>query len=258
MTTFDIYIDQISDYVDAMCKNGRLARETSCANSRFFLPFKVGTGASSGLVMKSDTFVELGSPTAGSCAFAVVTNQVTQLTDGRIRLIGPDIAESPVETLPFGQVILAAGEALTDDDYPALIESQYIGDWIEGYMVKSTPGRIWSRVSIDVVHKGFCFATLGQALIERVKSQIPHATAVEILFVTSDKIDLQPLQRIAGEIGAIAQSIKEQRWKERGIDIADCAFGGHCGSCPDKSVCDEVKKVSPLRKQNVQPEAERS
>jgi len=251
MTAFDTYIDQISSYVDAICKDGRQAREASCANRSFILPFKVGSGASSGLVMKSDTFVELGSPTAGSCAFVVLTNQVTRLTDGRIRLIGPDIVESPVETLPFGQVILAAGETLTDDDYSRLIESQYTGDWIEGYMVKSMPGRIWSRVSIEVAQKGFSFATLGQALIERVKSQIPHATSVEILFVTSGKADLQPLQRIAAEVGTIAQSIKERRWKERGIDISDCAFGGHCGSCPDKSVCNEIKKVAPTRKQNV-------
>jgi len=144
---------------------------------------------------------------------------------------------------------MAGGEALTEVDYHELVQSQYVGDQIEGFMVKSTPGRIWSRISTDVAQKGFSFELLGMALISLVKTQIPKATAVEVLFVTSGKADLQPLNDIAAFVEKIAKGIKERRWKERGFDIADCAFGGHCGSCEDKSVCDEVKKLLHTRKQ---------
>lgn len=248
MAIFDKYLGEIAAYVAAMRQEGRQVRDLSCADPARPLPFRVGSGASSGLVMKSDTFVELGSPTAGSCAFALFSDDTSLVKDGRIRLVGPDIQESPAGTLPFGQIIMAGGEALTEADYQELVESQHVGDRIEGFMVKSMPGRIWSRVSTEVAHKGFCFESLGLALMQLVKTQVPNVTAVEVIFVTSDKADLQPLQDIGTAVGRIAQGIKERRWKERGIDIADCAFGGHCGSCPDKSVCDEVKKVMHTRK----------
>jgi len=247
MAIFEEYIEQTARYVEKMRREGRLVREQLGLST--LLPFKVGPGAGSGLVMKSDTFLELGSPTAGSCAFALLTDQPSHISDGRVCLIGPDVQESASGTLPFGQVIMAGGEALTEVDYHELVQSQYVGDQIEGFMVKSTPGRIWSRISTDVAQKGFSFELLGMALISLVKTQIPKATAVEVLFVTSGKADLQPLNDIAAFVEKIAKGIKERRWKERGFDIADCAFGGHCGSCEDKSVCDEVKKLLHTRKQ---------
>jgi len=249
MAEFDEYIEETAAYVDDMRTAGRQVRELfRVTGTPDRLPFKVGPGAGTGLVMKSETFVELGSPTAGSCAFALYTDRTSLVRDGRIRLIGPDIQESSGGTLPFGQVLIAGGETLTEADYPELVESQYVGDRVEGFMVRSTPGRIWSRVSTDVVRKGFSFELLGLALMRLVKSQIPKVTAVEVLFVTSDKADLQPLNEIGTSVGKIAQAMKQRRWKERGIDISDCAFGGHCGSCADKDVCDEVKKLAHTRR----------
>ncbi|MBN1321596.1 MAG: carbon monoxide dehydrogenase [Thermoleophilia bacterium] len=231
-----------------MRRAGRQVRElSSMAGARHVLRLKVGPGAGSGLVMKSDTFLELGSPTAGSCAFAVYTDRMSLVRRGRIRLIGPDVQESSADTVPFGQVIVAAGEALTEADYPELLESQYVGDRIEGFMVKSAPGRAWGRVSTEVAHRGFSLASLGSALTELVESQIPKVEAVEVLFVTSNKADLEPLKEIEESVSEIGRVIKERRWKERGIDISDCAFGGHCGSCPDRGVCDEVRKLAHIR-----------
>ena len=163
-------------------------------------------------------------------------------------MIGPDVQEAPSATLPFGQVIMAGGETLTDEDYQELVQSQYIGDQIEGYMVKSTPGHIWTRVSREVAEKGFSFEFLGMALLKLVKAQIPGVTAAEILFVTSDKSDVQRLGEIGARVSAVAREIKTRRWQERGINISECAFGGHCGTCEDKSACDEIRNMMSLRK----------
>jgi CO dehydrogenase/acetyl-CoA synthase beta subunit len=246
---FDGYIAEIDRYVERLRAAGRQVREFSGA-SRLSgpLPFKVGPGSGTGLVPKSETSLELGSPSAGSCSFALFTDLTSLVRNGRIRLIGPDIGESLADLLPFGQVIIAAGEDLTEADYPALLESRYVGDQIEGFMVKSSPGRIWSRVSIDVARRGFNLEFLGLALKDLIKAQIRNVTAVEVLFVTSGRADLQPLDEIATSVGQIAHAIKERRWKERGIDISDCAFGGHCGSCPDKTVCDKVTRLTRARR----------
>lgn len=252
MALFDAYIEQTAGYVEEMHEKGRHVRELSRASCPAglpaSLPFTVGPGASPGIVMKSDTFLELGSPTAGSCAFALYSDHTSLIRDGRIRLIGPDVQESPSATLPFGQVIIAGGETLTDEDYQTLTQSQYIGDQIEGYMVKCTPGHIWTRVSRDVAEKGFSFESLGMALITLVKAHIPGVTAAEILFVTSDKADVHCLGEIGARVSAVAHDIKARQWQDRGINIADCAFGGHCGSCEDKSACDEIRNITLARK----------
>lgn len=248
MSAFDEYIGQTKTFVERMREKGRLVRELSAVDVPATVSLKVGLGASPGIVMKSETFLELGSPATGSCAFALSSDHTSLLQDGRICLIGHDVPESPEATLSFGQVIMAGGEALTDEDYQVLVQSQYIGDRIEGYMVKSTPGHIWTRISKDAAQKGFCFEFLGMALMKLVKVQLPKVTAAEIIFVTSGKDDVQCLAEIGTNVSAVARDIKARLWQGRGINIAECAFGGHCGSCDDKSVCDEVKNMIHLRK----------
>lgn len=255
MAAFDVHIEQTAGYVEEMRAQGRQVRELSGAAygaDHAPLPFKIGPGASPGIVMKSETFLELGSPATGSCAFALYTEKLPLVQDGRIRLIGPDVQESPAATLSFGQVIITGGETLTDADYQALIQSQYIGDQIEGYMVKSTPGHIWTRVSREAAQKGFCFSFLGEALIRLVKGQIPGVSAAEVIFVTSNAADIRLLGEIDAQVSRVARDIKAQLWKDRGINIAECAFGGHCGTCEDKSVCDEVRNIACARKQLAQ------
>ena len=249
MGLFDEHVARTEGYIEEMRALGRQVRElSSVGGSSRAQPFKVGPGAGTGLVMKSETFLELGSPTAGSCALALFTEQPSHVADGRVRLIGPDIQKASGGTLPFGQVIISGGEALSEADYPALVESQRVGDQIEGFMVKSAPGRIWCRVSREVAQKGFSFGFLGSALIELTKAQVPGASAVEVLFVTSSKADLEPLGEIAAAVGEVARDMRERLWAERGIDISECPFGGHCGSCADKAVCDEVRKLARTRR----------
>jgi CO dehydrogenase/acetyl-CoA synthase beta subunit len=243
MAAFDECIKKTAGYVAKMRDAGRQVRELSCIDHSRPLPFRVGTGAASCIVLKSDTFLELGSPTAGSCAFVLYSNRTSLVRNGRVRLIGPDVQESQSSTLSFGQVIIAGGETLTDGDYQSLIQSQYIGDKIEGYMVKSMPGHIWGRISNEVGQKGFGFEFLGRALMKLVKTQIPKVTAAEVLFVTSDKADVRLLCDIELHVRKIAGHIKNRMWKQRGIDISDCAFGGDCGSCKDKSVCDKIRQA---------------
>lgn len=251
MLIFDPYFARIDGYLADRRGAGRrvaeLADPASTADS-LCSSLKVGPGAGCGLVMKSDTFRELGSPALGSSAFVLATERVSQVKDGRIRLIGPELGESTEEALPFGQVVMAAGAKLSDDDYQLLVQSQYTGDRIEGYMVKSIPGRIWGRVSREAAAKGFCLQFLGEALMRLVKAELPAVEAVEVLFVTSGRDDVQRLDAIGAEVAACAKEVRKRVWEKKGIDIAACALGGDCGSCGDKSVCDEVRKIAGARR----------
>ena len=252
MAVFDAYIRKVAEYVEAMRGGGRQVRVFDCPGDpeRLLdgLPVKVGPGAGSGIVLRGDTFAELGSPEAGSCAFPLWTNDIELVRDGRITIIGPDILESRGASLPFGQILVSAGGKLSDKQHSALDESQYISDQIEGYMVKSTPGRMWTRISNNAAERGLGFEALGKALIAIYKSRVSEIEAMEIVFVTSGKEDVRRLDEIAEQVKKISKDIIRETWLARGYDILECTLGWDCKSCPDKSVCDDIKSVITVRK----------
>lgn len=255
MSIFDAYIKKIAEYVEELRKQGRQLRAFQCPGEPDKLldglPIRVGPQASPGIILRGDTFMELGSPDAGSCAFPVWTDNPSLINDGRITLIGPDIPESQGASPSFGQVVLAGGKELSDQEHPALEQSQYISDQIEGYMIKSTPGRMWSRVSKNAVEKGLNFEMLGRALMAIFKTEVPRIQAMEIVFITSGKEDLKRLDDIAQQVQKISKDIVREIWLAKGYDILECTLGWDCSTCDDKSVCDEIREVLKVRKKKV-------
>jgi CO dehydrogenase/acetyl-CoA synthase beta subunit len=246
---FDLYIQKMIGYVEELQARGRQTRVFECsgpaAKPKDDLPIRIGPRASSGVILRDDTLVELGNPDAGSCAFILWTNNPSLIADGRITLIGPDIQESSGQSLPFGQVVMVGGTELSDEKHEALQRLQFIGDEIEGYMVRSSSRNIWSRVSKHVIGKGFSFEVLGRALNRLYRSSDPAIQAMEIVFVTSGKEDVGLLDQLASQVQKINKEMVRQTWKIKGYDI-DCLFD--CTSCADKPVCDEIRGVLQLRR----------
>ncbi len=252
MAPFDVYVTRLAQYITEMRGKGRQIREIHCPTELSELvaglPVRVGRDASSGIILRGDTFVELGNPDQGSCAFVLWTDNPSLVRDGKITLIGPDIQESTGASLPFGQVLLVGGIGLGKEDHALVEQSQFISDQIEGYMIRSLSQHIWSRVSKQAAEKGFCFETLGRALAAILKSEMPKVQAVEIFFVTSSKEDLEQLDDIGKQVQKIAREIVRETWKAKGFDIFECNLGWNCSSCPDKSVCDDIRELTTVYK----------
>jgi hypothetical protein len=123
-------------------------------------------------------------------------------------------------------------------------------------MIRSTSQLIWSRVSREAAQRGFRFETLGRALMAIFKQEVPKVETMEILFVTSSREDLGPLDDIGAQVRKIYKSLLAADWKARGFDAYVCSYGGDCRTCPDEPVCDEIKEVIKIRKQkDFAPEA---
>jgi CO dehydrogenase/acetyl-CoA synthase beta subunit len=250
MSVFDAYIQKVAEYVEALRTNGAEPKEFSCPGPpeeiAGGLPVRVGPNAHRGVILRSDTFLELGNPLAGSCAFVLWTDKPSLIADGKITLLGPDIPESADASLPFAQILMVGGGDLSDRDHETLVQHQYISDRVEGYMIKSAPDRVWSRVSKEAAAMGLDFKTLGRALMAVVKSEEPRVEAMEILFVTQSKEAVQGLASIATQIRKISKDIVKENWKIRGYDI-ECA--SDCSSCGEKQVCDDIREVISIKKQ---------
>jgi CO dehydrogenase/acetyl-CoA synthase beta subunit len=254
MNVFDAYIQKTVEYIENMRSKGR---QVSVFNAPFSpeelkagLPIKVGPGSNSGIILREDTYVELGNPEAGSSAFILFTDTAELIKDGRITVVGPDIKESAGKSLPFGQVLMIGGKDIDESEHESISHTGFIGDRIQGYMVRSYTQSIWSRVGRDAAEKGLSFESLGRALMAVYKSGNEKIQTMEAVFVTSGKDDIKQLDEIAVQVQKITKEIVRQTWKIRGYDI-DCVFD--CATCNDKPVCDDIKQV--LKEKKVKQKA---
>lgn len=249
---FDAYINKVSEYIEGLAIEGRTVRRikvpSSVSGLRDGLKVKVGPSANPNIILRSDTFLELGSPEVGSSSFMLFTNDCAKVNDGRVTIIGPDIPESEGKSLPFGQIIILGGKTLDARYYDALTNAGFVGDMIEGYMVRSLTRNVWSRVGNAAAEKGFDFEMLGRALMTIYKEAQPSVESMEVVFITTNVLDLNKLDEIAVQVTKISREIVKENWKIKGIDI-DCELD--CSTCGDKSVCDDIKEVLNVRKSRI-------
>ena len=258
MAIFDEYIQKVAEYVETMRQKGHPSKEFSCPEVLTEngltkdLPIKVGPKANPGIILRDDTFAELGNPVAGSRAVFLWTDNPSLITNGRITLFGPDIPESSKASLPFAQIFIVGGNNFREKRHEAFVMGAHVSDQIEGYMVRSSTGNMWSRVSNDVAAKGFSFEVLGKAMMKIFKLAITDVQAMEIVFVTTSKDDVMRLNEMSKEIADINQDIIKEVWKAKGYDL-DCNYD--CSSCMDQSVCDSIREVIDTHRKKGRAEA---
>jgi CO dehydrogenase/acetyl-CoA synthase beta subunit len=246
MNPFDPYFYQIRDYTKDMENRGRrvriwFAQPSDNMQSTLNHP-------SSPLILKENTAVELGGPQTAGSAFMIWTEDVSLISNGRITLVGEDIAEASSGTLPLGQVTLVGGPAIIKEIQPRLEREQYAAERVPGYMVRSTGGRIWSRVSYQALDSGLSLRSLGATIISHLRNRLDAVTVAEILFVTSTVDDVQDLERIGVQIRKLSHDLRRQRIKETANGGYECDTGISCEVCPDSEVCSEIRKVITIRK----------
>ncbi|MDD5225278.1 MAG: hypothetical protein PHE84_14945 [bacterium] len=245
MAVFDPYIKKIDEYRAEMKSRGRQVREFEAQSVAAGRRLRLDPAAKPAVILREDSFLELGSPKAGSCTFTLWTENTALIEDGKIVLIGPDIPEAPGRDLPFGQVLLLGGESLDDQEYDDLEVTARLGYQIEGYMPRSTARDLWARVNRKAVAQGFGFAGLGQALMTIYKNRHSRIQSMAVLFVTASKEDVKILDDIATQVQKIEKEISRKNWQIKGHDL-DCSLD--CDSCLDKSVCDTIREVLKIRK----------
>jgi len=254
MSIYDDFIKQIADF-----REQRQVKEfngvVSIEKLRESMPVQVGPGANPGIILRSDTYAELGNPTKGSMACILWTENPSLIRDGKITLIGPDVSEEEGASRPFGQVLIVGGKRLNNESQEKIEEYQHISDHLEGYMVRSSAQNIWGRVSKDAIAKGFTLETLGKALMITIKANVEDVEAMEVLFVTSSKEDVKVLGEMAEQVNTIRKDIIKEVWKERGYDL-DCDLD--CNSCANKVTCDDIREMILTRKKREREEASES
>jgi CO dehydrogenase/acetyl-CoA synthase beta subunit len=249
LAEFDEQILAIRGFAKKRKEEGKPLSEAQCSGTPEDLlrglPVRFGPGTPPPVILKEDTFVELGNPVNGSASMVLWTRQRELIQDGLITRMGPDVPDAEGQSLPFGQVILLGGTRLEDKDLAGLERASNLSSLLEGYMIRHVPRKLWSRVSRDAAEQGFSFETLGRALMAHYKQTFPLLEAVEILFVTSSKSDVEALEKIGLEAKGKSLSIRKlTRTEDGAYECEDLT----CDECPEKPACDTIREVMVIRK----------
>jgi CO dehydrogenase/acetyl-CoA synthase beta subunit len=237
MQMFQEYFQAVAEFRQELLARGD-AREAMAEDRSVAWP----AGGSRNLILGQDTAVELGNPREGSCSFMLWGRDEGWVKDGRMTIAGPDIPDCEGKSLPFGLVILIAGNDFTSENawerYRQMEGKRYEVD-LKGYMMRavSQNQREWSRVSREARQNGFSFPVLGQAMRSTFKS-LPWITAFEVLFVTSSRKDVAALQRIGEKAGRIVAAMNKM--------LEELSFD--CGVCEYRDVCSDVAALRSMRK----------
>ncbi len=246
MALFDPYFALIRDYEDDLRIKGRNVRVWSADQSR--IEERIETQAQPSLILKEDTAVELGGPATAGTTFLLWTDDVSLVSDGRVTLIGPDVTQTVETVIPFGQVTLIAGVSLNKELQPRLERDLRDAEAVPGYAVRSTGGRIWSRISRQAREKGFSLPRLGSTILSQLHRNQAAVTSAEIVFVTSSVEDVQSLERIGTQVRKLSHDLRRERLKQVSDEVYECQSGIACDVCTDSVVCTDIRQIVAIRK----------
>ncbi len=181
----------------------------------------------SGVVLKEDTWVELGPPELPSFSSVLLTETPGLVEEGRVSLWGEDLPRLR-GVVPFAQLCLVESREVRDEEYRRLnLAPLRIG--LRGYMVRGLPSQLkaWSRVSREAVERGLSLSVVGGALLRALRSGFPLSSA-EVVFSTCEE-GVRALwgfgekaRKIAGAVGKMVEEVS--------LDCDRCDYREVCGS----------------------------
>jgi CO dehydrogenase/acetyl-CoA synthase beta subunit len=246
---FDQQILDIRRFIKCKKEAKQCVHEIQCAGTPTDLledlPVRYGPDNPPAVILKEEAFVELGHPLQGSVSLVLWTRQEELIRDGRITRIGPDIQEAGGQSLPFGQVIMVGGSGFERKDLPGIERARNLSHLLDGYMIRNVPGKLWSRVSCGAARKGFSLEILGRVLMAHYRRLFASLEAMEILFVTSSKAEVEELEGIS--LAAERKNISVRKLTRTQEGIYECEEID-CETCSDKPVCDVIRDVIVIRK----------
>jgi CO dehydrogenase/acetyl-CoA synthase beta subunit len=198
------------------------------------------------IILREDTYIELGHPSVGSCSAALATHEPSLVMNGQITLVGPDVAETSQKAVPFAQIAIARSTADIEETSSAMDKVLHISAQTEGYMLRSIPTMVWARVSKEAARSGFSLYQHGSRLLSLLREECADIVAAEILFATSSREDVAGLKAIVEKANNKLRKLMTYERKPDGT--YECMTALDCNECSEKPICDTIREVITIRK----------
>ena len=248
MDLFDDTIKEIRDWARVTSETAQTRwHQTPIPALETALSFPAAASrANTSIILKEDTRLELGHPSAGSCSATLATRDFSLIENGLITLIGPDVPEMEEPLSPFAQIALAHCQGDVKDVSQSMDRQLHRSAQSDGYMIRSVPHLIWARVSKEAAASGFSLFDLGSRLLKGLWHECEGITGAEIIFITTSREHVSAVEDIVKVARAKLQKILS--FEIRDDDTYECTASNDCAECPEQVVCDNIRDVIKLRK----------
>lgn len=200
------------------------------------------------VILQEETGLELGGMNRKSFLLIYPMKEKNLLQDGNITLIGPEIKFIQQKSIDFGILLLIRIKDESNQKLKQLNSFTFISNSIEGFSIRSIPRRFWSRISTEVLNKGFSFQILANAILYLYRKRFADLIeAMEIILINSHPDMIEKFLITCSEL---TSKLKEKwlkkldDWKKR----IDCDYDWGCEICPYQVECYEIKQVLVARK----------
>ena len=151
------------------------------------IPVDVGVIYEGERIRKNDMQVELGGPTIKEKFELAKVKPLSELDDGKITIIGPDLKDLKEGASHPLAILIEAGGATLDAGLEGVIERRLHGylNYIEGFMHLNQRYDVWMRIGKKSFQKGLTsFEVVGKVLYRLYKSELPIIEKLQITFIT--------------------------------------------------------------------------
>ncbi|MFO8018202.1 MAG: hypothetical protein R6U96_06165 [Promethearchaeia archaeon] len=197
------------------------------------------------IILQEETVLELGGHHKKSYSLVISLPDQTSLTDGNVTMVGPtirELREQQIAKVDFGLLVFLQIEENANLQHKDFKYFNFIGDGIEGFLIRTIPRRFWCRISSHII-KNFSFELLGHAINHLYREKFPNQfKAIEVVMVNSLPNVVEKLKEITSsflEKEREQWKSKVQKWKEK----VGCNYDWGCSICPDRAECYDIKKV---------------
>jgi len=199
-------------------------------------------GRPGGIILNTETAIELGHPQTESLAFLMWTDTTDKIWDGVTTVVGPELIELDAGKSPFGKITLIGGHGFTEDNaYERFQEMDLVRTrlCLQGHMLRAVPqqNREWSRISREGLREGFSLKILGNELVREYR-KLAYVDTVEVIFITSSVQDIQRFRPTGEKVSQIITAMN-RIFDELEFDCAACDFS---------DVCNEVEGLRAMHK----------
>jgi len=212
-------------------------------------PLKIGPRAWSGILVEEEVQVRLGDFSHPSTAFILALPNQIEINNGRITLIGPDLARITQPVVPFAMGVLVTLKEVTTEIIKKLNRTLQFTDEIEGFMQRSMLGTPRYLVAKILVDRGISFQHIGRGILHLFHTN--HAgdlQAMEVFFLTTLPGVVRELQQYRNQ--ALQQITRDWQLRLQKYEKyrEDCEFEWDCANCDYQRVCEELRHMIQLRK----------
>ncbi|MBC7344044.1 MAG: CO dehydrogenase/CO-methylating acetyl-CoA synthase complex subunit beta, partial [Clostridia bacterium] len=190
----DWYIS-VPDY-DKMVQIALEVRGIKLTQIELDIPVNFGPAFEGETIRKADMYCEMGG--TRSPAFELVrTVSESEITDGKVEVIGPDLDSiEPGSTLPLGIIVDIYGRKM-QEDFESVLERR-IHDFVnygEGLWHAGQRNINWLRVSKEAYDKGFRLHHYGNLLVAKMKEEFPAIVdRVQVTLISDEKLVLERME----------------------------------------------------------------